>query len=132
MKKLKNYVDHLFEGIPNSEQKENIRQEILQNLEEKVMDLVAEGKQEEDAINKALVEFGDFEEIKNELMEKENPRKKNYGLALGYSVWGSVLIIALVVFINMYYTPHDIWFVYPVFGVLWWPLSMFFRYLSHR
>lgn len=132
MKKLRSYVDNLFEGIPDGEQKENVRQEILQNLEEKVMDLVTEGKQEEDAINKVLVEFGDFEEIRNELMEKKSPINKNYSLALGYSIWGSILIIALVVFINMYYTPRIIWFVYPVFAVLWWPLSMLFRWLSHR
>ncbi|MBC7960493.1 MAG: hypothetical protein H7X94_11540 [Vallitaleaceae bacterium] len=132
MKKLQDYVDHLFASIPDSEQKENARQDILQTLEEKVMDLMNEGKAEEDAINKALVEFGDFQEVKNELMEKQAPGKKNYGIALGYSVWGSILIIALVVFINMYYTPKEIWFIYPTFCVLWWPLSMFFRWLSHR
>lgn len=133
MKKLKAYVDNLFETIPDSEQKENARLDILQNLEEKVMDLMAEGKAEEDAINKALVEFGDFSEIRNELIEKQGPKKKkNYSLALGYSIWGSILIIALCVFINMYYSPQVIWFVYPTFAVLWWPLTLFFRWLSHK
>lgn len=133
MKKIKAHVDELFREVPASEQKELIKQEILQNLEEKVYDIVAQGKQEEDAVNKAIVDFGDIDEIKKELGEEQKVSpsiKMNTGrLSLGFSLWGSGLIIALVVFINIYYTPDTIWFVYPTFAVLWWPLAMFFRWL---
>ncbi|MGV3464231.1 MAG: permease prefix domain 1-containing protein [Heyndrickxia sp.] len=134
MKKIKNHVDDLFKNVPDSEQKEQIKQEIVENLEEKVFDLMAQGKDEEDAINKAIVDFGDIDEIEKELGVKlPAPAKKNMSkIDLGFSIWGSVLIIALVVFINFYYTPHTIWFVYPTFGVLWWPLSMFYRWLRIR
>ena len=47
--------------------KQTIIQEVLQNLEEKVWDLMEQGKAEEDAINKAIVEFGDAEDLKKEL-----------------------------------------------------------------
>lgn len=134
MKKIKNHVDDLFKNVPDSEQKEQIKQEIVENLEEKVFDLMAQGKDEEDAINKAIVDFGDIDEIEKELGVKlPSPKKKNMSkIDLGFSIWGSALIIALVVFINFYYTPHIIWFVYPTFGVLWWPLSMFYRWLRIR
>ncbi len=64
MKKIKKHVDDLFKDVPGSEKKEIIKQEITENLEEKVFDLMKQGKEEEDAINKAIVEFGDIGEIK--------------------------------------------------------------------
>ncbi len=132
MSRIKSYVDKLFKDIPNSEQKENIKQEIIQNLEDKVLNLMENGKEEEDAINKAIIDFGDIEEIKEELIGKHVNKKSKAGLVLGFSIWGSILIIALVVFMNFYYTPNVIWFIYPTFVVLWWPLSMFFVWLSRK
>ncbi|MCK2001538.1 permease prefix domain 1-containing protein [Peribacillus frigoritolerans] len=131
MKQLMKHVNELFKDVPESEQKETVIQEVLQNLEEKVWDLMEQGKVEEDAINKAIIEFGDAEDLKNELGVKQlgKPTKKNNTkLNLEYSIWGSVLIISLLVFINFYYSPHVIWFVYPTFAVLWWPLTMHFRW----
>lgn len=122
----------MFKDVPESEKKQIIKQEIIENLEEKVFDLMQQGKAEEDAVNKALVEFGDIEEIKKELGVGQ-PLKKNMAkINLGFSIWGSALIIALFTFINFYYTPDNIWFVYPTFAVLWWPLSMFFYWLRSR
>ncbi|MFD2679178.1 permease prefix domain 1-containing protein [Bacillus seohaeanensis] len=128
MKKLKNHVDELFRDIPESEQKNAIKQEVLENLEEKVWDLTAQGKEEEDAINKAIVEFGDVGELTKELGVKQPKKKDMSKLNLGYSLWGSLLIISLFIFINFYYTPQIIWFVYPTFAVLWWPLTMYFKW----
>lgn len=135
MNRLTKHVNELFKDVPESEQKATIIQEVLQNLEEKVWDLMEQGKAEEDAINKAIVEFGDAEDLKKELGAKQpsKAKKKNKNhtkLNLEYSIWGSVLIIALFVFINFYYSPHVIWFVYPTFAVLWWPLSLYFRWMK--
>jgi hypothetical protein len=95
---------------------------------------VAAGKSEEDTVNKALVELGDLSEIKLSLMGAPTPRNSmaKYRNNLLYSVMGSLLVIALVMFINLYYSPHAIWFVYPMFGVLWWPLSMLLSYMNHK
>lgn len=135
MRKLDYHINQLFKDVPDGEQKDTIKQEILQNLEEKVHDLIMQGKEEEDAINKTIVEFGDIEEIKNELGVKKTEtvkqsKDKKYlaKLNLSFSLWGSALIIALFIFINFYYSPERIWFVYPTFGVLWWPLAMFFNW----
>lgn len=128
MKKLKNHVDELFKDIPEGEQKTAIKQEVLENLEEKVWDLIEQGKEEEDAINKALVDFGDIEDFKEEFGVKQPVKKNMTKINLGYSIWGSLLIISLFMFINFYYTPKNIWFVYPTFAVLWWPLTMYFKF----
>lgn len=134
MRKIKNHVVELFNEIPASEQKELMMQDIIQNLEEKVSDLIFSGKNEEDAINKTIVEFGDIEDIKKEL--GTSPlllrNRKRFSLHLGFSLWGSGLITALFVFINLYYSPDVIWFVYPVFAVAWWPLAMFYKWLGMK
>lgn len=128
MKKIRYHVENLFKKIPDSEQKDSIRQEVIENLEEKVSDLIKEGREEEDAINKAIVDFGDIEDIKNELVGKQEKLKKEKNASINfiYSLWGSLLISALVIFANFYYTPNHIWFVYPIFVVIWWPLTMMF------
>ncbi|NBD27843.1 permease prefix domain 1-containing protein [Paenibacillus glycinis] len=135
MKKIKTHVEEWFSDIPESETKQAIQEEIIQNLEEKVFDLVRGGKTEEDAINKTIVEFGDISDIKQELGVKNGKpvsSRKQFGLHLGFSLWGSGLIVALFIFINVYYTPDDIWFVYPTFAVAWWPLVMFYKWLGWK
>ena len=134
MKTIQEHVDALFREIPDSERKESLKREIVENLEEKVNDLMAQGKAEEDAINRAIVEFGDIGDIRDELrVQQQLPLKRSSaGLQLGYSVVGSVLIIGLVLFINLTITPGFLWCVFPIFGVLWWPLSMFFRWLKYK
>nr|WP_285874009.1 permease prefix domain 1-containing protein [Halalkalibacter oceani] len=134
----------MFHRIPDSPEKEKVKQEIIENLEEKVFDLIAQGKSEEDAINKAIVEFGDIEEIRQELgserhvidhVDEGDTLYRSIQMAklnLGYSLCGSALLIGLFLFINFYYTPHVIWFVYPTFGILWWPLSMFYQLLRKK
>ena len=131
MKQIEQYVDGLFAELPDSEMKTELRDEIVQNLNEKVTDLMAAGKAEEDAVNKAIVEFGDISDIREELLAQQ-PERDKAGLALGFSLAGSALIIALAVFINLYYSPGTIWYVYPIFAVLWWPLAMFYRWRSKR
>lgn len=129
MKSISYYVEELFENVPNSEQKDALIRDIKQNLEEKVRDLLEQGKSEEDAINKAIVEFGDIEDIKKELNVVDPEKKNKAFLNLGFSIGGSLLIISMVMFMNYYYSPKTIWFVYPAFVTLWWPLSMFYVWM---
>jgi len=137
MKKIREYVEGMFKDVPDSKEKTDIVQEIILNLEEKVQDLIEQGKEEEDAINKSIVEFGDITEIKSGLMnisgsEQKRPKSFSHANNLMFSVFGSMLLIGLFIFINFYYSPNTIWFVYPMFAVLWWPLSLFFVWLNNR
>jgi hypothetical protein len=134
MKTVQEHVDSLFREIPDSDRKDALKREIVENLQEKVSDLMAQGKAEEDAINRAIVEFGDISDIRDELREQQLlPQKRNSsGLGLGGSIVGSLLIISLVLFINLYITPGFLWAIFPIFGVLWWPLAMLFRWIKYR
>lgn len=134
MKTIFEHVDALFREIPDSERKESLKKEIVDNLTEKVNDLIAQGKSEEDAINKAIVEFGDIGDIRDELrVQQQLPiSKSNAGLRLGFSIIGSLLIITLMLFINLYISPGFLWCVFPIFGVLWWPLAMYFHWRRFR
>ena len=90
---IKDYVKGLFSDVPDSIEKENIKQEIILNLEEKVQDLMDEGKDQEDAINKSIVDFGDIDEIKKDLMQVSGvkpmeKKKTNYTNNLWFSIWG--------------------------------------------
>jgi hypothetical protein len=132
--KIREYVEEVFQNVPESDEKQSLLNELILDAEEKAADLMAAGKPEEDAINKALVELGDLSEIKLGLMNvpapKTAPRKNRNNLL--YSVFGSAMIIGLMLFINLYYSPWTIWFVYPMFGILWWPLTMLLLYMNRR
>ncbi len=131
MNEIESHITQLFAGIPESSRKEEVKLEITQNLNEKVADLVANGQTREEAIQKAIDDFGDIEDLKEELESSAKLTKgKRLGLSLAFSIWGSALITALMLFINFYYTPGNIWFVYPVFAVVWWPMALFFQW--HR
>lgn len=132
--KIREYVEEMFQSVPESDEKKSLLGELIMDAEEKAADLIAAGKPEEDAVNKALVELGDLSEIKLSLMGAQPSRNSmaKYRNNLLYSVMGSLLIIALMMFINLYYSPGAIWFVYPLFGVVWWPLSMLLSYMNHK
>ncbi|WP_438447641.1 permease prefix domain 1-containing protein [Gorillibacterium sp. sgz5001074] len=137
MNRIQEHVERLFKGIPDSERKTELMQEIMENLEEKVQDLMDQGKSAEDALNKVIVEFSDIEEIKQELVTARSAgavseRSTRLWLNFSFSIWGSLLIIGLCLFVNLYYTPDAIWFIYPTFAVLWWPLVMYFHWKKHQ
>ena len=134
MKSIQEHVDALFREIPDSERKDALKREIVENLQEKVRDLMAQDKAEEDAINRAIVEFGDISDIRDELRTQQQLplTRSNAGFGLAFSVIGSLLIIGLMLFINLYITPGFLWCIFPIFGVLWWPLAMFFRWIRYR
>jgi hypothetical protein len=133
MKEIESYINRLFGGIPESTRKEEIKLEITQNLNEKVEDLVSQGHSREEAVKKAIDDFGDIEDLKEELASSAKLAKsKKLGLSLAFSVWGGILITALFLFINFYYTPNVIWFVYPTFAVIWWPMALFFQWFRNK
>lgn len=129
MNEIEAHIKRVFDEIPESRRKQEIMQEIIQNLNEKVSDLIKQGQPREQAVKTAIEDFGDINDLKKELMGSERVEKsQKTGLSLAFSLWGSVLIIALFLFINLYYSPSVIWFVYPTFAVIWWPMSVFFHW----
>ncbi|EUJ22080.1 hypothetical protein PGRAN_13488 [Listeria grandensis FSL F6-0971] len=135
MNRITEFVEKLFENVPESEQAAQVKEEITYNLAEKVADLMEEGKSEEDAVNKAIIEFGDIDEIITELEVAKPNTKKQRELAkvnLGFSIWGSALLIILFVVVNVMYSPDVLWCIFPIFAVLWWPLAMFYFWYRRK
>ncbi|MFP7495037.1 permease prefix domain 1-containing protein [Terribacillus saccharophilus] len=142
MQKIDTYVEEQFADLPETEEVVTLKEEIKDSMEEKAADFMLDGKTEEDAVNKAIVDFGNLAEIKKEFLfqhkpqeaatKNKKPREDMSTLNLGFSICGSALIIGLLVFVNMYYTPNEIWFVFPTFAILWWPVSMAFVWLKAR
>jgi hypothetical protein len=133
MNEIDMYIIKLFEDIPESNRKNEIVQEIIQNLNEKVSDLVLNGQTREQAIKKAVDDFGDIDDLKREFSDSTRlAESKRNGLSLAFSIWGGILIIALFLFINFYYTPDIIWFVYPAFAIIWWPMTMCFQWYRKK
>lgn len=54
-------------------------------------------------------------------------KKKKY---FQFSLSASLLIIVFFITVNLVSSPDSIWAVYPIFVVLWWPLSMY--YFNYR
>jgi hypothetical protein len=51
------------------------------------------------------------------------------GKFMAFSVAGSLLTAALFITVNWITTPTEIWAVYPIFAIAWWPLAIYyFRY----
>ena len=129
MNEIETHINRLFEKITDSQRKRELMQEITQNLNEKVNDLVEKGLTREQAVQKAIEDFGDIDDLRPELENSGKLAKsKNAALSLAFSIWGALLIIGLILFINLYYTPKTLWFPFPVFAVLWWPMALFFRW----
>lgn len=56
-------IDELFQGVPQTQQTLEMKEEIVQNLMEKYNDLRADGKSEEDAFTIAAASVGDIDDI---------------------------------------------------------------------
>lgn len=125
MKRIEKYINKTFEAVPNSEQKMQLMSDLITELSEKAEDLMNQGKSEEEAINETLLNFGEADELIASLKDEVVVYEKQSG-AFGFSLWGSGLIVGLAVFINFYYTPQYIWFVYVLFAMIWWPLGVYY------
>lgn len=45
---------------------------------------------------------------------------------VAFSVYASLLISIFFIIVNIVSSPSTVWAIYPIFVVLWWPLSMYF------
>ncbi len=70
--KLRRYIDGLFQDVPQTKNVVELKEEMLQNLIEKYMDLINEGKGEEAAFNIAVAGIGDINELVNDMNKTKN------------------------------------------------------------
>lgn len=67
MDTIKNYLENMFSQLPKTEEINKIKKELLYNMEDKYEELKAEGKSENEAIGIVISEFGNIDELLNEL-----------------------------------------------------------------
>lgn len=134
MNKIKSFISKLLKDYFNEEDKKELIEILTISLEEKVEDLVEQGTPRDEAIEKSIQEFGDTEDVLKAFPDKQkrasliNKRKNQ----LLYSIWGYIIIVGLAIFIN--FTFFEIfakipWFVIVCLGLLFWPITMLYRYL---
>lgn len=134
MNKIKSFISKLLRGYLNDEDKKELIEILTISLEEKVDDLVEQGTPRDQAIQQSINEFGDRRDVLAAFPEKESHSKEimKKRTQFFYSLWGYIIIVGLAIFINFtFYEFFDkiLWFVIVCIGLLFWPLTMLYKYL---
>ncbi len=78
METIKNYLEAMFAGMPNTAEVRKAKAELLQMMEDKYNELIAEGQNENTAVGTVISEFGNLDELAEDLgltKEVEETRK---------------------------------------------------------
>ena len=67
MNAIRNYLDNMFRNLPNTEEVRRAKSELLQMMEDKYEELIAEGKSENEAVGIVISEFGNLDELAESL-----------------------------------------------------------------
>ncbi len=136
MKRIHNFVKNTFKNIAK-ENRDEIIQSVTEKLVEKVEDLVEQGLSLDEAIDKTVIEFGSVDdyfekEEKRERRDRITKTLKHYYNDLLFASIAATIIIAALIFINLYYAGDIIWFVVPAMAVLFWPLGVLYNLLNKK
>ncbi len=80
--KIRSYIEHAFEGVPQTKKVLELKEELLGNLIEKYNDFLKNGKSEEEAYTSAVSGIGDISELVENLREPyplspETPKERS-------------------------------------------------------
>jgi len=67
METISNYLDTMFKTLPQTDKMLQLKEELLQNMEEKYQELKAQGCTENEAVGKVISEFGNVDELIKEM-----------------------------------------------------------------
>ena len=67
METIKNYLETMFQSLPNTPQVQKAKHELGQMMEDKYTELKKEGKTENEAIGIVISEFGNLDDIAEDL-----------------------------------------------------------------
>lgn len=67
METIQNYLDTMFQGIPPTQEVLRLKEELLDNMEDKYEELKAQGASENEAIGRVISEFGNIDELLKEM-----------------------------------------------------------------
>lgn len=78
METIKNYLDNMFSTLPKTNEMLKLKNDILSNMEEKYNELKSQGKSENEAIGIVISEFGNIDELIQELGIKRENEASDY------------------------------------------------------
>ena len=67
METIKNYLEAMFSGLPNTPEVRKAKAELFQMMEDKYNELISEGKSENTAVGTVISEFGNLDELAEDL-----------------------------------------------------------------
>ena len=67
METIKNYLESMFRSMPHTQQVEKAKSELFQMMEDKYTELINEGKSENEAVVTVISEFGNLDELAEDL-----------------------------------------------------------------
>lgn len=151
VKKITDYVQKMFSKLPRTKEAIDIKQNILESMEDGYTEYVSQGFSEQEAYEKVVEKFGNIDEIKASLgVPQENYDEEDYGkdgfdeddqteaepvipkTRLQKAIVGVVMPLAVVIFLvaGIFGAWHPFWIVFPVFGVSCGVLSAVFDYYN--
>ena len=82
METIRNYLETMFANMPNTPEVKRAKDELLQMMEDKYNELIAEGVNENAAVGTVISEFGNLDELAEDLgltkeVDEVNNRQKN-------------------------------------------------------
>ncbi|WP_034552173.1 permease prefix domain 1-containing protein [Carnobacterium funditum] len=115
-----NYVNSIFERLPQSPEMFKLKQEMLSNMENRYTQLIAENKSEQQAVAKAIAEFGNTDELlamaslpteerepdentlnwSNDEVEEFKAHRSKFGLAIAFGIFLILIAPALSLLIQ--------------------------------
>lgn len=83
MKTILSYLDNMFMSMPKTPEVLRAKEELAAMMEDKYNELLAEGKKENEAVGIVISEFGDLEELAEELGIRNSANKEVAGTVRG-------------------------------------------------
>jgi len=80
MEVIKSYLDNIFMNLPKNKEMERLKNEMYYNMEERYHELKIEGKPENEAIGIVISEFGNVNELLEEMGIDPEENKGDYTL----------------------------------------------------
>ncbi|WP_017470444.1 permease prefix domain 1-containing protein [Amphibacillus jilinensis] len=120
METIISYLDNMFSRLPKTPELEQVKQDLLVNMQDKYEALIREGSTENEAIGIVIAEFGNIDEIIEELGYQQSqpeqglPRftdqeieqfifeNRKAGKKIGLGVSMIIIGVALFIFMNLY------------------------------
>ena len=63
MEAIRNYLESMFQNLPNTPEVQRAKSELWQMMEDKYTELINSGKSENEAVGTVISEFGNLDEI---------------------------------------------------------------------